>query len=107
MIIDNSKKFLEILSTFKNINYNNYIELLNLFVIDLNFEEKKLSFETQKQINELRNDILYDLVVFIMEIMVKKAELLLLNNLKFSKYNAKYLFQNCLLINDLPYYAYS
>ena len=101
MIIDNSKKFLEILSTFKNINYNNYIELLNLFVIDLNFEEKKLSFETQKQINELRNDILYDLVVFIMEIMCKKAELLLLNNLKFSKYNAKYLFQNCLLINDL------
>ena len=53
MIIDNSKKFLEILSTFKNINNNNYIELINLFVINLNFEEKKLPFETQKQIKEL------------------------------------------------------
>ena len=101
MIIDNSKKFLEILSTFKNINYNNYIELLNLFVIDLNFEEKKLPFETQKQINELRNDILYDLVVFIMELIAKKAGIILLNNLKFSRYNAKYLFQNCLQIKEL------
>ena len=101
MIIDNSKKFLEILSTFNNINYNNYIELLNLFVIDLNFEEKKMPFETQKKINESRNDILYDLVVYVMELLVKKAESVLSKNLKFSRYNAKYLFQNGLQINEL------
>ena len=101
VVIDNSKKFLEILSTFKNINYNNYIELLNLFVINLNFEEKKEPFEKQKQINESRNDILYNLVVFVMELILKKAESILSNNLKFSRYNAKYLFQNCIKINEI------
>ena len=101
VVIDNSKKFLEILSTFKNINYNNYIELLNLFVIDLNFEEKKEPFEKQKQIIESRNDILYDLAVFVMELILKKAESILSNNQKFSRYNAKYLFQNCIKINEI------
>ena len=101
VILDNSKKFLELLSTFKNINYNNYIELLKLFVINLNFEEKKEPFEKQKQITESRNDILYDLSVFVMELISKKAELILSNNLKFSRYNAKYLFQNCIKINEL------
>ena len=101
VIIDNSKKFLEILSTFKNTNYDNYIELLNLFVINLNFEEKKEPFDKQKQIIESRNEILYDLAVFVMELILKKAELVLSSDLKFSRYNAKYLFQNCIKISEL------
>lgn len=36
-----------------------------------------------------------------MELIVKKAVLILSNNLKFSRYNTKYLFQNCLKINEL------
>ena len=35
IIITNSEKFLKILSTFKNTNYKNYIELLNFFLIHL------------------------------------------------------------------------
>ena len=101
MMIDNSKIFLEILSTFKNISYNNYIELLNLFVINLNITEKKEKFEIQKKINESRNDILYDLVVYVIELITKKAENILSKNLKYSRYHAKYLFQNCLKINEL------
>ena len=50
VIIDNSKKFLAILSTFKIINNNKSLELLNLFVINLNLDEKKEPFEKQKQI---------------------------------------------------------
>ena len=101
MIIEKSKTFLEILSTFKNIGYNNYIELLNLFVINLNFAEKQEPFEKQKKINESRNDILYELTIYVMELISKKAENILAKNLKYSRYNAKYLFQNCLKINEL------
>ena len=36
-----------------------------------------------------------------MELILKKAELILSNNLKFSRYNAKYLFQNCIKISEL------
>lgn len=36
-----------------------------------------------------------------MELITKKAELILSRNLKFSRYNAKYLFQNCIKIKEL------
>ena len=92
---------MDILSNFKNINYTNYIELLNLFEIDLNDIEKKEEFEKQKEIIESRNDILYSLAIFVMELTSKKAELILSRNLKFSRYHAKYLFQNCIKISEL------
>ena len=100
-IIENSKKYLDILSNFKNINYTNYIELLNLFENDLSDEDKKQPFDKQKIIIESRNDILYSLAIFVMELITKKAELILSRNLKFSRYNAKYLFQNCIKIKEL------
>ncbi len=100
-IITNSKKFLEILSTFKNTNYKNYIELLKFFVIHLSKEEKKESIENQRQINEIRNYILFDLVTYVLELIKEKAEQILSNRLKFSRYNAKYLFQNCIQISEL------
>ena len=72
-IITNSKKFLEILSTFKNTNYKNYIELLKFFVIHLSKEEKKESIEKQRQINEIRNYILFDLVTYVLELIKRKG----------------------------------
>ena len=92
---------MDILSNFKNINYTNYIELLNLFENDLSDEDKKQPFDKQKIIIESRNDILYSLAIFVMELITKKAELILSRNLKFSRYNAKYLFQNCIKIKEL------
>ena len=100
-IINNSKKFLQILSTFKNTNYKTYIELLYLFDIHLSPEEKKESIQLQKQISDERNYILFDLVVYVMELIIKKAEQYLLSNEKFSRYNAKYLFNNCIQISEL------
>ena len=100
MIIDNSKKYLEILSTFKNVSYNNYIELLNLFVIALSEEENKEPLQKRQEIDASRKYILYDLVIFVMELINKKAELILTSNLKYSRYNAKYLFQSTLKINE-------
>ena len=50
MILNNSKNLLKILSEFKNINYNNYIELIKFFSIQLSEEEKNESFETQKKL---------------------------------------------------------
>ena len=100
-IIDNSKKFIKVLSTFKNINYKHYIELLNLFVISLSKEDKKNSFETQKKITESRNIILYSLVTYVIELVEEKAEKILSDNNKFSRYNSKYLFQNCITISEL------
>jgi L1 cell adhesion molecule like protein len=100
-LINNSKKFLEILSTFKNINYKHYIELLNLFVIPLSKKEKKNSSEFINRITESRDVILYNLVTYVIKLIEKKAEKILSNNNKFSRYNAKYLFQNCLKISEL------
>ena len=100
-IINTSKDFLKILSTFKNINYNHYIELLNLFVIPLREEEKKNLFDVQNKIIDSRNCILFDLVTCVIELIKEKAEKILLNNNKFSRYNAKYLFQNCITISEL------
>ena len=101
MIIENSKKYLKILSTFKNINYSNYVELLYLFVFSLNKEEMKETLEKRQQIKEIRNNILFDLVIYVMELINNKAELILANNLKFSRYNAKYLFQNSIKLKEL------
>ena len=101
LIIDNSKHFLDILSTFENIDYNHYIRLLSLFVIDLSLEEKKEPFEKQKQINKIRNNILNELAIFVMELIQKKAELFLSNNCNSYRYNAKNLFQNCIKVSEL------
>ena len=101
MIIENSKKYLKILSTFKNINYSNYVELLYLFVINLSKEEMKEALVKRQQIEGTRNYILYDLVIYVMEIINSKAEIILSNNLKFSRYNAKYLFENSIKLKDL------
>ena len=100
-IINNSIKFIEILSSFKNINYKNYIELLNYFVIPLSKEEKKKPIEFENQINELRNDILFNIVIYVIELIEKKAEKILELKLNYSRFNAKYLFQNCILISEL------
>ena len=99
-IIDNSKKFINILSTFKNISYKHYIELLNLFVIPLSEEEKKNSAKEEKKITDCRNFILYNLVIFVIEV-IEEAENILKNNNQFSRYHAKYLFQNCIIISEL------
>ena len=100
-IISNSKKFLETLSTFKNTNYTNYVELLSFYSIPLSMNEKKESIETQNKIIDYRNYILFDLVTLVIELIEQKAEKILENNLKYSRYNSRYLFQNCLLISEL------
>jgi hypothetical protein len=100
-IITNSKNFLQILSTFKNTNYKNYIELLYFFSIHLSPTEKKESMDTQRKITESRNFILFDLVTYVIELIEEKAENILSNNSKFSRYNSKYLFQNCIQISEL------
>ena len=101
LIIKNSKNFLRILSDFNNINYNNYIELIKFFSISLSEEEKNDSFETQTKIEELRNNILFDLAVYVMELLEEKGEKMLLNKSTYSRYNAKYLFYNCIKISEL------
>ena len=101
-IIINSKNFLKILSTFQNTNYKTYVDLLNNLEIPLISEEiKKYSAEQEKQINEERNNILFDFVIYVMELIETKAEQYLSSKKKFSRYNSKYLFQNCILISDL------
>ena len=100
-ILTNSKYFLKILSTFKNTNYKKYIELLYLFDIPLDKLEKKETIETQNKIIDTRNYILFDLVTYSIELIKEKAEMILLNKLKFSRYNAKYLFQSCIQISEL------
>ncbi len=101
-IIINSKNFLKILSTFQNTNYKTYVDLLNNLEIPLISEEiKKYSAEQEKQINEERNNILFDFVIYVMELIETKAEQYLSSEKKFSRYNSKYLFQNCILISDL------
>ena len=100
-IIDTSIGFLELLSTFKNISYMHYIELLNLFVIPLSKEKNNNLFDLQNKITDNRNNILYKLVTIVIKLIKEKAEKILLNNNKFSRYNAKYLFQNCITISEL------
>ena len=100
-ILINSKYFLKILSTFKNTNYKKYIELLYLFKIPLDKLEKQESLETQKNLIDIRDNILFDLVVYVMELIKERAEEILTNKLKFSRYNSKYLFQNCIQISEL------
>lgn len=92
---------METLSTFKNTNYTNYVELLSFYSIPLSMKEKKESIETQNKIIDYRNYILFDLVTLVIELIEQKAEKILENNLKYSRYNSRYLFQNCLLICEL------
>ena len=98
LIINNSKNFLKILSTFNNTNYKTYIELLNQLKIPY---EKNTNIQLEKKINEERNLILYDIVLYSMELLQEKAEKILKSNQKFSRYNSRYLFQNCLHISEL------
>ena len=82
-ILEYSKYFIDILSSFKNITYKHYIELLKLFKI------------------ENRNDILFDLVVYVMEIILNKVDILKNQKSTYSKYNSKYFYNNCLYISSL------
>ena len=96
------KKFLQILSTFKNTDYKSYIELLYLFDIPLSKNDKKETIKIQNKITELRERILFDLVTYVIELIEEKAEKILSSvDLKLSKYNSKYLFQNCIQISEL------
>ena len=98
LIIKNSKDFLKILSNFKNTNYKTYIELLNQLKIPY---EKKENIKLEKMINEDRNFILYDITLYTMELLQAKADKILLSNQKFSRYDSRYLFQNCIHISEL------
>ena len=84
-VIIESKKYINKLSSFRNINYQNYITLLKFFQI------------------ENRNNILFELVILVMKIFIREANNLLLSNKEnnYSKYHAKYLFNNCLKISRL------
>ena len=87
-IIENCKNALKILIKFKNINSNNFIKLFQFFVL------------------ESRKDFLFELVVFAMELLEEKAKGILSNkNIKFSRYNSKYIFNNCIELSELfiPY----
>ncbi len=101
LILEHSKYFLKILSSFKNTNYNDYVQLLNFFLINLTEEDKKESIEVQKKIEELRIDILFDLVTYVMELLEEKAEKILSNQVNYAKYNSRYLFQNCIRLSEL------
>jgi hypothetical protein len=101
-IITNSKNFLKILSFFKNTNYKAYIKLLNIFNITLSQDEiKQYTAELEKEINEERNNILFDLTIYVMDLIKTKADQFLISNKKFSRYTAKYLYQNCIQISQL------
>ena len=99
-ILKNSCYLLKLLSTFKNTNYQDYIELLNYFVIDLSEEEKKenISMDKQNEINEYREEILFKLVIFVMEILKEKAKKL--NQSKLSRFNSRALLKNCISISE-------
>lgn len=99
-IKNNSKNFIKTLSKFKNINYIDYIELLDLFLIPLSESEKQKSIEIQKEINKLRNEILFSLVIVVMKILEEKAEKILINKSKLARYNSKKIFKNCIEIGQ-------
>ena len=81
---NNCKNFLNILIKFKNINNINYTKLIQFFLL------------------QPRKDVLFTLVIYLMEIFEKKAESLLLQkNSKFSRYNSKYLFNYCLELSEI------
>ena len=57
--------------------------------------------DIQRKISESRNFILFELVTYTIELIEEKAEAMLINQLNYSRYNAKYLFQNCIKISEL------
>ena len=75
-IIYHCKYFLKLLSNFQNTNYKSYIELLYLFDIPLSKEEKEQSVKEEKQITDTRNNILFDLVTYSMELIEERAEII-------------------------------
>jgi len=99
-IINNSKYFLQLLSNFQNTNYKSYIELLYLFDIPLSKEEKEQTAKEEKIIINIRNNILYDLVTYSIELIEEKAEKMQKMQLQLSQYNSKYLFQSCIQISE-------
>ena len=100
-IIYNCKYFLKLLSNFQNTNYKSYIELLYLFDIPLSKEEKEQSAKEEKLITDTRNNILFDLVTYSMELIEERAEIIQNMKLQLSQYNSKYLFQSCIQISEL------
>ena len=100
-IIYHCKYFLKLLSNFQNTNYKSYIELLYLFDIPLSKEEKEQSVKEEKQITDTRNNILFDLVTYSMELIEERAEIIQNMKLQLSQYNSKYLFQSCIQISEL------
>ena len=100
-IIYHCKYFLKLLSNFQNTNYKSYIELLYLFDIPLSKEEKEQSAKEEKLITDTRNNILFDLVTYSMELIEERAEIIQNMKLQLSQYNSKYLFQSCIQISEL------
>ena len=102
LIIKYSQLLLSILANFENIDYNHYVDLLRLFVIELTPKDKDEVFEGQKKDPDLINYILFNLVIFVMGLLEKKAKTILCNKkLKFSRYSSKYIFENCIQISNL------
>ena len=103
-IIKNAQFLLSILAKFENIDYNNYVDLIKLFVIEIELTPKSQDeiFQGQKKDPYLINFILFSLVIFVMGLLEKKAKTILYNKkLKFSSYNSKYIFENCIRISKL------
>ena len=88
------------MSNFQNTNYKSYIELLYLFDIPLSKEEKEQTAKEEKIIINIRNNILYDLVTYSIELIEEKAEKMQKMQLQLSQYNSKYLFQSCIQISE-------
>ena len=96
MIINKSKKYLQILSRSHNISYEHYVVLLGFFSINFNEEGTKKSLKIEKN----RNYILFQLMIFIMELIEAKAKKTLLDESQFSKSKSKVLFQNCIHLSE-------
>ena len=101
-IIKNCQLLLNILANFENIDCNHYVDLLKLFVIDLTPKDNSEVFHGQKKDFDLINYILLNLVIFVMDLLKKKAlTMLYRKKLKFSRYNSKYIFENNIQISKL------
>ena len=102
LIIKNSQFLLSILAKFENIDYIHYAKLIQFFVIEINPKDKDEIFQGQKKDPYLINFILFNLVIFVMGLLEKKAKTILFNKkLKFSRYNSKYIFESCIRISKL------
>ena len=102
LIIKNSQMLLSILDNFGNIDYNHYVDLIQLFVIEVTPKREDEVFPGQKKDHDLINFILFSLVIFVMGLLEKRAKnILYKTKLKYSRYNSKYIFGNCIQISKL------